>query len=469
MAQLGSKIINVLVQLGISMVMARLLTPMEYGTMAILQVFLSLFSILADAGISTAVAQSQILDESDYECLFFLSLLIGIALAIGFFLLSLGIAWFYDNSDYMPLGTIMTFAVIFSALNMVPTGILIKKRKFKLIGMRLVVCTITVGLITVALAYLGFGCYAIAINSVLMSVFLLTWNLVGTRLHMSMDGVHNVFRKVGSFSIYNLANQIIGWSAANSDSLIVGKLFGASALGYYNKAYNLYSYPLSILAAPITDTILPFLAPLQDNKPALCERFQNVFMKISFISALCTAGMNVCAAEIILIMYGDDWAPAIPLLATLAFAVYSRGVNGAFSALLNATGKPDLLMRSTAINTIITLGLIFLGGILGSMQSLATCVSIAYNMEMILPIYFCAHYCLEISTWKFLANFFPDIVSILLIVVIGILIPWKIENIFLSLAAKAIFVCLLLLSTRIILHRTTRIALKVLGRRRTNQ
>lgn len=452
-AQIGSKIVNVVVQLCITMVLARLITPAEYGTVAVLTVFSSLFSILADAGVSTAVAQSQDLDESDYGRLFFLSLLIGIFLAACFFLLCFGVAWFYGDTIYVPLGTVMTLAVIFNALNMVPNGILIKERKFKLIGMRLVVCTMVVGAIAIFLAFLGFGCYAIVLNTVLTSLFVLLWNLASSHVRMSVGDIRGVYHKVGSFSIYNLGNSVIAWFSSNADSLIVGKLFGASALGYYNKAYSLYGYPLGILASPVTDSILPFIAPLQNDKPALRERFINVFRKVSFISALCTAGMNVCAAEIILIMYGDMWAPAIPMLTVLSLAVYSRGVNGAFSALLNATGRPDLLMKSTAVNTVVTLGMIFLGGALGSVQSLAACVAIAYNVEMLLPIYFCAHNSLEMGVWRFFSHFLPDLVSALIAIVAAAAVPWGIENLFLSLVVKATFVLVIMLAVKAVVDR----------------
>ena len=452
-AQLGSKIVSVLVQLAITMVLARLLTPSEYGTVAVITVFSALFTILADAGVSTAIAQSQDLYEVDYGRLFFLSLLIGIVLAVAFFVLSFGIAWFYGNHIYIPLGALMSLAVLFNALNMVPNGVLIKQRKFKLIGMRLVVCSIVVGSIAILFALLGFGCYAIVLNTVLTSLFVLVWNLQGSHLRMSVGDLHGVIGKVGAFSAYNLGSNTIYWFASNADSLLVGKLFGASALGYYNKAYSLYGYPLSILAAPITDTILPFLAPLQGNIEALRSRFLGVFRKVSFISALCTAGMNVCATEIILIMYGNNWMPAIPLLATLAFAVYSRGVNSAFSALLNATGNPNLLMRSTAVNTIITLILIFLGGALGSVESLAVCIAVAYNVEMILPIYFCARYSLQMRVWTFFAHLLPDIGSALVAIFLARCVPWGLGNVIMSLIAKGCFVISVMLAIKLPVDR----------------
>lgn len=450
-AQMGSKVINVAVQLVITMVLARLLTPAEYGTVAVLAAFAGIFSILADAGIAAAIVQSQDLDEADYGRLFFLSLLIGIVLTLGFCALSVGIAWFYGDAAYVPLGCLMSLGVLFDSLNMVPNGMLIKERKYNLIAVRLVVCTTVVGAVALLLAFLGFGCYAIVMNTVLTSLFILLWNLAGTHLRMSVGDVRGVVRKVGSFSAFNLGSSLIGWFANNADSLIVGKLFGAEELGYYNKAYNLYAYPLNILTAPITSTLLPFLAPLQDDRDALYRKFVSIFRRISFLSALCAAWMNVCAAEVITILYGETWAPAIPLLTILSFAVYSRGINGSFGALLTAKGRSDLLMLSTGVNTVVTVAMIALGGALGSVESLASCVAIAYNLEIIMPVLLCARKCLDMGFWRFFSRLVPDMATAIVVIALASLVPWGIQNVFLSAVAKTIFVGCAMVGVRVLL------------------
>jgi PST family polysaccharide transporter len=186
---------------------------------------------------------------------------------------------------------------------------------------------------------------------------------------------------------------------------------------------------------------------------ALRARFLRVFRKVSFLSALCVAGMHVCAAEIILIMYGDAWVPAIPLLSILAFAIYSRGVNGAFTALLNATGRADLLMRSTAINTVVTVGMILLGAALGSVETLSICIAIAANLEMILPIWFCGRFCLDMAPLRFFAHFVPDLGAALLTCFLAVLIPWNLPNIFVSAIVKAAFVCAVMFAVKVLVNR----------------
>lgn len=449
-AQLGSKLINVIMQLVVTMVLARLLTPEEFGTVAVLTAFSGIFNILADAGISTAIVQSSDLEEDEYDRLLFLGLLIGIVLTALFCLLSVGVAWFYGDAAYVPLGCFMSLAVLFNSLNMVPNGVLIKERKFNLIAARLVACTLVVGAIAILLAFFGFGAFAIVANTVLTALFVLVWNLKGTRLRLSVGSLRVVVGKIGSFSAYNLGASLIGWLSNNLDSLIVGKAFGAAELGYYNKACSLYAYPLNILTSPITDTILPFLAPIRDDGDALRDRFVGIFRKVSFISAFCTAGMHVCAAELILIMFGDQWAPAIPMLSVLAFAVYSRGVNGAFAALLSACGRADLYMRSTAINTVLTIGMICLGGVLGSVQALAVCVAVAYNVEMLVPVRLCAKHCLRVSLARFISYMLPDLVGCLVVAVAATLIPWGLENAFVSLLLKGAFVLLGMVALKVL-------------------
>lgn len=452
-AQLGSKIVSVVVQLIITMVLARLLTPEEYGTVAVLTAFSGLFSVFADAGISTAIAQFQDLTQDDYDRLFFLSLILGLVLAAAFLALSFGIAWLYGNPIYIPLGAVMTLSVLFNALNMVPNGVLIKERKFSLIGMRLVVCTASVGAVVILLALLGLGVYAIALQSVLTSLFVFLWNLAGSHLRMSIGDVRPVLGKVGRFSVYQFGSDAIGWLAGNADSLIVGKMFGEASLGYYNKAYNLYGYPMNILAAPITSTLLPFLSPLQDDLDALRAKYLGVARKVSFIVALCTAWMNVCSQEVILVMYGETWAPAIPLLQVLSLAIYARGVNSAAAPLMSSTGRSDLLMRSTTINTVMTLGMIVLGGSLGSVQALATCVAIAYNIEFIIPMYLCSRYCLRMGVGEYFLQFLPDILIGLGAIVLCNLVPWGLSNVFASLVVKAVAVLLLMACARMIIDK----------------
>lgn len=410
-AQFGSKIANLIFQLGIQAILARLLTPEEYGTVAILTVFTALFSVLSDAGLSMAIVRYQDLEEEDYRILFGFSLFFGTVLAVLFILVSYAVSIIYSNPDYIPLGSVLSLTVLFNSLNMVPNGLLQKEKKFKLIGLRLVAATSVVGIAVIFLAFLGFGCYAIILNSVLTSLFVLLWNVRGSHIKPLFKDFRPILRKVGRFSFFQFGSSAISWIATNADTLVVGKLFGSESLGYYNKAYSLYGYPNSILASSISSTLAPYFAPHQDDKVRLYREFTRVINKVSTLAMFCTVEMSICSSEVIEIVFGSTWAPAAPLLHVLAIAIYSQGMNQAHAPLLSATGRTDLLFRSTAVNTVITFLLIIVGGLLGSVQSLANCVAFAYSIEIILPIFFCIRCCLGRQIAPYVLMLAPDIIA----------------------------------------------------------
>lgn len=128
--------------------------------------------------------------------------------------------------------------------------------------------------------------------------------------------------------------------------------------------------------------------------------------------------------EVVEIMYGPNWEASIPLLEVLAFSIYARGVNSVHAPLMSAAGRSDLLMRSTTINTVATIAMILLGGALGSLQTLATCVVIAYTVELAVPAYLSARRCLHMGTVRYFLNLLPDVGVELAVVLLAHLVPW---------------------------------------------
>lgn len=227
---------NVVAQLSVTMVLARLLTPEEYGIVAVLAVFTGFFSLLSDMGLSSAIIQFDDLTQDDYGHLFAISFLFGLVLSITFFLLSLCISVAYSNSLYVPLGALLMISVFFNSLNMVPNGLLLRKKRYDLVGFRLVSSTIIVGLLTIALACLGLGCYAIVLQSVLGSLFVFVWNWISSPVKFAKGSPLPTLKRVGKYSVFQFGTQAVGYFAGNLDSLLVGKFFGPSDLGHASRS-----------------------------------------------------------------------------------------------------------------------------------------------------------------------------------------------------------------------------------------
>lgn len=439
MFQLASKFANVLVQLVITMVLSRIIAPDQYGTVAVLTVFTGFFSIMSDVGISSAVIQFRNLNEKDYRHLFTFSIVLGTGLAICFYGVCCLIAVVYAEQAYYSLGAILTLSVILNSANMVPNGLLLKEKRFDLVGIRLVVCTCIVGLLTIAMALMGMGCYALVFNSVLTALFVLVWNLANLRLKPLLGDFRPALKKVWHYSMFQFGHECMGYFARNIDSLLVGKFFGAGALGYYNKAYTLYGYPGSYIISSITSTLRPFFAEHQDDSDTMYSRALKVAKTVSLLAGCFTCVLSVCASDIIVVLFGEQWLPAGPLLQILALSIYAQSMNGVLAPIMGAKGRTDLLMLSTTVNSAITIATVVVGSMFGSVLTLAVAVTIAYNLEVFVPLYLAIRRCLGKSIVAYVRHFATEVVAAVAIVGVGLLIPFNLLPLALRLVAELAF------------------------------
>lgn len=445
--QFGARIITVLVQVGFTAVLARLLTPEEYGVVAIITVFVGFFAVLSDFGISTAVIQYTDLSKEDHEALFFVSMVLAIILSVIFVGISFGIAFIYQDTLYISLGIVLIPAIIFNALNMVPNGILVREKLFLSIGVRAIVTTIVAGVVTVVLALNGLGVYAIALDSVLASASVFVWNEWHVKLKPRCKGSLIILRSVGRYSVFRFGDQAIVYFASNLDSLLCGKFFGSQNLGYYNKAYMLAGMPGTYLISTITSTLHPFFTELKDDLDALWDRFRNVIKVVSLVSVFCCVQMFTCSRELILILFGDQWIPSILLLQILAFWIYPRSLNSVHAPLLLAMDRSDLLFLSTSINTIITIAMIILGIGLGSVDAMARCVTAAYFLELIVPVFLCIKRCLKRSVLRYVSAFIPELAAgAISLLSVEFLLPCP-ESVILALVTKLCSVTIIFLGS----------------------
>lgn len=419
--QLVSKYANVVVQLAITMVLARLLTPEEFGTVAVVTVFSSFFAILADMGVSTAIVQYKDLTKRDYDALFFFSVILGTALAGAFCLLSLPISYVYADAELVPLCCLTSLSVLFNTLNMVPNGILLREKRFKTISVRLVAVSVAAGAAAVAMALLGFGCYSLVWNVVLTSLFVLAWNWASTRVSLANPHFVAPVRRILRFSGFQAGFGIVNYFARNLDNLLVGALMGSAQLGYYDKAYKVMQYPLNYLTGIFSNVLQPYLSEYQDDKGRLYESWLGVCRVLAVVGMLATALIVAFPEEILLVMYGDQWLVAAPALEALGLSVGIQMVNSTSGAIFQSAGRTDALFRSGLICTAISIVGILAGVTAGSLWVLGLAISIAYLCHFLVTAYLLVWKVLGVSPLSFLRNFVPSAVAAVLAILATVL------------------------------------------------
>lgn len=410
--QLLSRYASVAIQLVITMVLARLISPEQYGVVAIVTVFTTLFSTLADVGIGPAVIQYD-LDNDEASGLFVFTVLFGMCLAGIFCLVSGYIASFYDQQLLVPLCCIASLSIIFNAADMVPNGLMLKHKEFKLVAIRTLVTTLVSGAISISLAFLGFGSFALVINTVAQALFIVSWNLKGSGLKVTNVHFMAPLKKVLRYSIFQAGFSTVNYFARNLDNLLTGKFFGEVALGNYDKAYKLSVFPNQYLSGVISSVMQPYLVKNKDNKAYIYDKYLDVARTLASLGAWISAVFILCSEEIIYVLYGPQWGIAASILSILGISTMFQMVNSVVGAIFQTIDHTDYMFYTSIINTIITVLGICLGIAGGDVNFLALGVAIAYMLQTVVNSIFLVGKGLGFSVLRYAIHFFPEMCIVL--------------------------------------------------------
>lgn len=419
--QFISKYINIAIQLIVTALLARLISPEDFGFLSIVTAFTAFFQLFSDMGIGVAVVQYQDLTERDYGKLFVFSSFLAFFLAILFCILATPISLFFGERQLALLCWATAPSIIFNTLNMVPNGLMLKDRQFGAIAFRLVVSTLVSGTIAVLLAAVGAGCYAVAAQNVFTALIILIWNLSARPIHHLSIHFAEPLKHVFSYSAYQFGFSLINYFSRNLDNLVIGRVLGTVPLGYYDKAYKLTTYPMSSLSSVVASVIQPYMAENQDNPDRIFHCWYKVTKLLSLLGAFITAVFVAAAPEIIMIFYGRQWAPAIPLFQALSISVYFQMLGNPSGAFFQSLGRTDLMFKQGLINTIFTVTGLAIGTVIGTLQAVAICISVAFCLEIFPIVYYLLVRGMHVSL-KITLKFLPEICTIFIACLVNYLL-----------------------------------------------
>lgn len=436
LVQMGSKYTSVFASLVITMILARILTPSEYGMMSIVTVLLGLFTVISNAGINAAVIQYRDLTDADLGKLFTFTLILGIGMAALFCLLSLPVSTLYGSYEYIPLMCIASVSVFFRSANMVPDGIQIRDRQFMLNGARTIVSTVVAGVFSVVFALAGWGIYALVANSVLQALIILVWNLVASGLRPRSPEM-SPLRRVMRFSSFQLASQVAQYVIRNLDNLLVGYFMGSSTLGIYDKAYKLSKYPVDYIPSTVSPVLKSYFSSLQDDGDKLYSGFLRV-QRILAIAGVAAAVLFVFSGkELVLLLYGDQWTESVLPFIILSFSLPFQLVNFTIFSALEGLKRTDLLLRAVLINSFVSVVLLVAGLTVGNLIAVAVGVAAAFILATPTFLWFVIHKGFRRPVLGYLRVFLPTFAAgAVSSLVLAIVLPWIPDNLLISLVLK---------------------------------
>lgn len=389
--------------------LARILVPEDFGVVAVAMVFTTFFSLLSDMGLGAGIIQNKELSRDDIGSIFAFSLRLGLVLMGAFALLSFPMAHFYGNQALVPVGMLLSIQLFFNTLNVVPNALLLKQKEFKKVALRILCACLTSGTVGIVLALLGLKYYALAVQAILDALFIFGWNYFSTRPPMARKPSRASLEKIRSYSSYLFGFNLVNYFARNLDNLLIGKYMGAAQLGYYDKSYKLMLYPVNNLTHVITPVLHPILSEHQDDKAYIYEKYRQVVKVLSLLGAFITPFFWFASEEIIPILYGKQWLPAIPCLQWMALAMWAQMILSSAGTIFQSLGDTRRLLWSGSMNAVLVVVFIIAGLVEGSIVAVARNVAIAYNLQFVATFYILVHLSFGFRTREFLKGLLPDL------------------------------------------------------------
>lgn len=396
---------GLIVSIIVSMVLARLLSPAEYGVVAIATVIISFLQMFCTMGIGPAVIQKD-LSASAINSIYSYSLLFGLLLSVLFFGCSWLIADFYSNRLLLPVCQILCIQLFFAAVNMVPNALMAKHQRFKDIAKRTLFLQVSSGILSIVAAWRGAGVYALLISPVITSIGIYFWNR--RYYKVKIDWTFNIepIKQIFSYSSYQFLFEFVNYFSRNLDKLMIGKILNVDALGIYEKSYRLMQLPMQNVTAVINPVLQPVLRVLQDDKKELGAKYLKIVRLVATISfpvGVILAGMS---KEIIHIFYGDQWDAAIPIFSILALSLPLQMVLSTSGAIYLVCNNTKMQFWLGIRNTITTVtGFLIAAFVFRSLAAMAWAWTITLVINFFLTYWLMYRYVLGQSITPFLKEF----------------------------------------------------------------
>lgn len=382
-----AKYSNIIVQLIINSILARLLGPEEFGVVAVITVFTSFFTILGDMGLGPAIIQNKTLKDKEISDIFKTSIIISICMGCLFYIFSYFIAFFYGNKIYIKLGFMLAFSVMFCILKIVPNAIIYKSKNFKLAGIIQIVANVSIGIVTIMFAINGWSYYSLILDSILKNGLIFILCLYFSKVRLKKGFSIESVKKIRNYSSYQFSFNFINYFTRNLDNILTGKFLGSSTLAYYDKAYKLMLYPIQNLTHVITPVLHPVLSEYQNQKEIIYEAYIKVIKVLAYLGIFISVFCFFSSKEIIRIMYGERWDSTIPIFKILSVSIVIQMVLSSIGSIFQSTGNVDKLFKTGVISSIFTVGAILIGVFSGSLVVLATVVTISFFFNFIQSYY----------------------------------------------------------------------------------
>ena len=345
----------------VGLVLARLLTPSEYGIMAILTIFIAVSSSIVDSGFSNALIRKTDAKRVDYNTVFLFNLVVSGLLYVVLFFAAPAISVFFKEPLLVEVMRVIGWVLIINALAIIPRTLFVKDVNFKTQTKVSLIASISSGVVGIGMALAGMG----------------VWSLVGQQLSRQLLNtlflwIYSTWRPIWEFSLQSF-RELFGFGSKlllsglldtvfkEIYSLVIGRCYTSAQLGQYTRASQFNQIFSSNLTTVIQRVSYPVLSSIQDESERLREAYRKVIKSTMLITFACMLGLAAVAKPLLIILIGEKWLPAVNFLQIICFSGMLYPLHAINLNILQVKGRSDLFLKLEIIKKIIAVGPLILG------------------------------------------------------------------------------------------------------------
>ncbi len=326
-------------------ILARLLVPKDYGLIAMTQIFFAIASVFIDSGFGNALMRKKNRKEIDYSTVFVTNVVLTFFFAVALFLIAPSIGIFYNEPILKNIVRANAILLVINSVNAVQATRLRINLQFKIFGFISVVSTVSIGIITIVLAYLGYGVWSLIYPNFLAPFlnFFMYWYFQRWRPKLQFSW--KVWREYFAYGSNLILASLITKIWDNLYPFIIGKKFSAVDLGYYSRAHGYANLPATSFQGTINSVTFPVLSSIQDDDYRIRDAYRRLIRVSGYVVFPMLMGLAALAKPVILVLITDKWAASIPYLVVICFAAMLRPIQILNLNLLKVKGRSDLVLK----------------------------------------------------------------------------------------------------------------------------
>ncbi len=348
------------VTLIVSIVLARILTPSDFGTVSLVMVFTTIMQVFVDSGLGTALIQKKDADDLDFSSVFYFNFAVCLALYAVMFIAAPLIAGFYNDNSLTPIIRVISLTIVISGVKGIQQSYVSRNMLFKRFFFATLGGTIFSAFLGIGMAYAGCGVWSIVAQQLSNTAIdtLILWVTVKWRPKKMFSWKR--LKGLLSYGWKLLVSSLLDTVYNNLRNLIIGKIYTSADLAYYNQGDKFPKVIVTNINASIDSVLLPTMAGEQEHRDRVKSMTRRAIKTSTYIMAPLMMGLMFCAEPVVKLLLTDKWLPCVPYLRIFCFTYMFWPIHTANLNAIKAMGRSDLFLKLEIVKKIMGLTLLLL-------------------------------------------------------------------------------------------------------------